>query len=160
MNYLLKVAGQRTVPIEVNTPDGNMICLLNLRSNLCFKISVQIGENYLSEGWGQNLMTLTEFIKQHMTEDRDIERCIDATGASIKPEVKRKGYLAQHPLFDQVVVHWFCFKGFYFSVLISQSLMAFRRFLPSAEIFVYQSIALWERESFSPSTHGLDPQGL
>ena len=39
MQYIVKVAGNRTVPVEV-------------------------GEHYLQEGWGQKLMLLSDFIEK------------------------------------------------------------------------------------------------
>ncbi|CAG9761720.1 unnamed protein product [Ceutorhynchus assimilis] len=60
LNYLLKIAGNRTVPIE-------------------------LGSRYTDEDWGQKLMTLRDFIKEHyLSEHGNI------------------GYLAQHNLFDQI----------------------------------------------------------
>lgn len=48
MNYLLKVAGSRTVPVE-------------------------IGSHYADENWSQKLMTLNEFIKRHyLNDDSDL----------------------------------------------------------------------------------------
>nr|XP_023022398.1 lysine-specific demethylase 8-like [Leptinotarsa decemlineata] len=44
VNYLLKIAGDRTVPIEV-------------------------GFHYVDENWSQKLMTMREFIKQHYLSD-------------------------------------------------------------------------------------------
>lgn len=61
LNYLLNIAGNRTVPIE-------------------------IGSHYVDENWSQKLMTLQDFIKNHFLSD-----CPD-----------KRGYLAQHNLFDQV----------------------------------------------------------
>jgi hypothetical protein len=42
LGYLEGVAGARTVPVEV-------------------------GRHYLADGWGQQLMTLADFIKGHVT---------------------------------------------------------------------------------------------
>lgn len=61
LNYLLKIAGNRTVPIE-------------------------IGSHYVDENWSQKLMTLQDFIKNHFLSD----------------SAEKRGYLAQHNLFDQV----------------------------------------------------------
>ncbi|EFN53058.1 hypothetical protein CHLNCDRAFT_36633 [Chlorella variabilis] len=60
--YLVTVAGPRTVPVEV-------------------------GEHYLADQWGQQLMTLQRF------------------AAAAEPggsQQAQRGYLAQHPLFDQI----------------------------------------------------------
>jgi [histone H3]-dimethyl/trimethyl-L-lysine36 demethylase len=62
--YLMTVAGERTVPVE-------------------------LGEHYLSPSWSQQLMTLREFLDAHVVGNR----CNATT---------RRGYLAQHPLFEQV----------------------------------------------------------
>lgn len=59
-NYLLKVAGMRTVSIE-------------------------IGSKYTDINWTQKLMTLKEFIKEHIYDTN-----------------KATGYLAQYQLFDQI----------------------------------------------------------
>ncbi|BDA45517.1 Lysine-specific demethylase 8 [Coccomyxa sp. Obi] len=68
--YLKEVAGLRTVPVE-------------------------LGDHYLQDGWGQSLMPLGEFIRQHVL----------LTGATQGNEglvEARRGYLAQHPLFEQI----------------------------------------------------------
>jgi hypothetical protein len=65
LNYLKKVAGTRTVPIE-------------------------LGVHYVHPAWSQKLMTVGEFIEAH-----------------IKPQMGEDtpiGYLAQHPLFEQVYI--------------------------------------------------------
>ncbi|XP_071451371.1 lysine-specific demethylase 8 [Hetaerina americana] len=68
-SYLAKVAGNRTVPVE-------------------------LGPNYVHPTWGQKLMAVGEFVEQHMVppEDAPPHEGID----------KPIGYLAQHPLFEQV----------------------------------------------------------
>jgi hypothetical protein len=60
---------------------------------------LQVGSSYLGDDWGQELMTLTEFLDRHIlppvgngTNGSDAE--------ATKP--KKLGYLAQHRLFDQV----------------------------------------------------------
>ncbi|XP_063974912.1 bifunctional peptidase and arginyl-hydroxylase JMJD5 isoform X2 [Diachasmimorpha longicaudata] len=58
--YLIKMAGTRTVPIE-------------------------IGSKYTEEDWCQHLITLSDFIKSHVTKDNT-----------------KVGYLAQHQLFEQI----------------------------------------------------------
>ena len=60
LNYLKRVAGKRTVPIE-------------------------IGSNYLSDDWGQQLMPFEKFLDEY-----------------IQHPCSTTGYLAQHPLFEQI----------------------------------------------------------
>ncbi|KAF0701629.1 Aste57867_7944 [Aphanomyces stellatus] len=62
LDYLGRVAGARTVPVE-------------------------IGSSYLEDNWSQTLMTLREFIDEHIVLGQ----------ASAAP-----GYLAQHALFEQI----------------------------------------------------------
>lgn len=62
MDYLKRVAGDRTVPVEV-------------------------GKNYLSSDWKQELITFSQFLERIQSSD-----C-----TSTLPT-----YLAQHPLFDQI----------------------------------------------------------
>lgn len=50
-------------------------------------VPIEIGRHYLEEDWGQEMMTMTAFL------ERDF--------ASSQPS-KSIGYLAQHPLFDQI----------------------------------------------------------
>ena len=47
MQYLARVAGNRTVPVEV-------------------------GEHYLQEGWGQKLMLLSDFIKKLAPDNTEV----------------------------------------------------------------------------------------
>ena len=60
-DYLIKLAGDRTVPIE-------------------------LGSRYSDDDWTQKLMTIADFVNQH---------CLQRSA--------RCGYLAQHPLLDQVI---------------------------------------------------------
>lgn len=60
-DYLNDVAGHRVVPIE-------------------------LGSKYTDDSWGQSLMTINDFIRNHI----------------ISEESKPKAYLAQHRLFDQI----------------------------------------------------------
>ncbi|KAJ7980738.1 2-oxoglutarate (2OG) and Fe(II)-dependent oxygenase superfamily protein [Quillaja saponaria] len=78
MEYLTRVAGDRTVPVEV-------------------------GKNYLSPEWKQELITFSEFLQR-----------IESRGCSSAVPT----YLAQHPLFDQiselrkdVCIPDYCFSG-------------------------------------------------
>ncbi|KAE9032596.1 hypothetical protein PR003_g9616 [Phytophthora rubi] len=65
LRYLRRVAGRRTVPVE-------------------------IGSSYLGDDWGQELITLNEFLDRHIApSDKDVAS-------------KKLGYLAQHRLFDQI----------------------------------------------------------
>ncbi|PSN42183.1 Lysine-specific demethylase 8 [Blattella germanica] len=64
MNYLKKVAGARTVPVE-------------------------LGAHYVDPEWSQKLMTISEFIETHVLQESGDNNTV--------------GYLAQHPLFEQVI---------------------------------------------------------
>eukprot|EP01066_Platyproteum_vivax_P005714 Platyproteum_vivax@DN1730_c0_g1_i1.p1 len=50
-------------------------------------IPVEIGDTYLSEGWQQKLMPFEEFLDTYMIPDLQGDQ---------------RGYLAQHPIFDQI----------------------------------------------------------
>jgi len=63
-NYLNKIAGSRTVPIE-------------------------IGSSYTEEDWTQHLVNFSEFLQKHVI----------ASNSEI-------GYLAQHQLFEQVILQF------------------------------------------------------
>lgn len=63
-NYLNKIAGSRTVPIE-------------------------IGSSYTEEDWTQHLVNFSEFLQKHVI----------ASNSEI-------GYLAQHQLFEQVLLQF------------------------------------------------------
>lgn len=86
--YLRRMCGRRTVPVE-------------------------IGGNYLSEDWSQQLMTMDEFMQQHILkqgeEDKETptgeaeQTGAAAAGRSSAPAPPRPiGYLAQHRLLEQV----------------------------------------------------------
>jgi len=51
-------------------------------------VPVEVGEHYLAAAWSQSLMTFAAFLRRHVEGG-------DAGGAPT-------GYLAQHPLFEQV----------------------------------------------------------
>lgn len=73
LEYLKRVAGLRTVPVEV-------------------------GETYVAEKWRQELMTMGRFIETHMEGGKGAEE---------------RGYLAQHPLFEQVRIENLGCSGFW-----------------------------------------------
>jgi hypothetical protein len=74
LRYLLDSAGHRTVPVE-------------------------LGRSYHDEEWGQSLMPLREFISKHVNE---VEATAAGQGEGSSKEVIKTGYLAQHPLFEQI----------------------------------------------------------
>jgi len=75
MDYLKRMAGRRTIPVE-------------------------IGSHYLSSEWGQKLITLSEFIDRFVLVETDPND--SKTSHAAMPITTARGYLAQHPLFDQV----------------------------------------------------------
>ncbi|KXZ43695.1 hypothetical protein GPECTOR_83g307 [Gonium pectorale] len=102
MSYLVRAAGLRTVPVEV-------------------------GRHYLADGWGQQLMPLADFLRTHILHQAcpasgpaptpgaaaavATPAAALATGPeghssppppSAAPPPPPLGYLAQHPLFDQI----------------------------------------------------------
>ncbi|KAG2498674.1 hypothetical protein HYH03_003419 [Edaphochlamys debaryana] len=108
LGYLQRVAGARTVPVEV-------------------------GAHYLAEGWGQRLMTFGDFLALHIrgggggagrgagatagarevtaTEEESRAsglaegNATDASGSALEAAPGAAlGYLAQHPLFEQIPV--------------------------------------------------------
>ena len=87
LEYLLTVAGPRTVPIE-------------------------IGKNYMATEWTQKLMTLEKFVYTYVVQEEDEEQEDEKSG---KSDTNAKGnhhcmnekpiaYLAQHELFDQITI--------------------------------------------------------
>ena len=66
-------------------------------------LHAQVGQHYLADGWGQQLMTLSDFIATHIRGEQQ-----RAQGRHERPRQRGQeqgggvGYLAQHPLFDQV----------------------------------------------------------
>lgn len=78
---MLELAGNRTVPIE-------------------------IGSKYTDSNWSQKLMKLREFINEFIlvsendNENENENENENNSARSCLPD--NKGYLAQHPLFDQV----------------------------------------------------------
>ncbi|XP_033754719.1 bifunctional peptidase and arginyl-hydroxylase JMJD5-like [Pecten maximus] len=74
LNYLRKIAGYRTVPIE-------------------------IGSKYTDDKWTQKLMTVSEFIDQFLTIETSNVKT--DKGSRLKQD-EPIGYLAQHQLFNQI----------------------------------------------------------
>ena len=56
-------------------------------------VPIEIGSKYSDNDWSQKLMTIEEFIEKYIVNVKS--HGIDDSG-------KSKGYLAQHPLFEQV----------------------------------------------------------
>ncbi|KAG2526563.1 hypothetical protein JM18_004329 [Phytophthora kernoviae] len=80
LRYLRRVAGWRTVPVEV-------------------------GSSYLGDDWGQELMTVNEFLDRHIIPPLLTKENTDPATETGQPEDGEKlGYLAQHRLFDQIPV--------------------------------------------------------
>eukprot|EP00501_MAST-03F_sp_TOSAG23-6_P000847 GSMAST32.ASY1.ANO1.879.1 assembled CDS len=77
-SYLKKVAGDRIVPVEVCNKADNT-------------------QTYLSNSWAQKVMTLSDFITNHVIPS---ESCGRFSKCSI--DNTQCAYLAQHPLFDQI----------------------------------------------------------
>jgi len=105
---------------------------------------LQVGQHYLSEGWGQQLMTLQQFVQQHLLgssssggecggdggtggsgsaqqQEQQLQPPSAGAGEALPAEGQQlgeghqeegqlaehaqqaqRGYLAQHPLFDQI----------------------------------------------------------
>lgn len=59
-------------------------------------IPVEIGSNYVSEEWTQTILTMNEYIKKYLMHN---ETSFATLNEKTTP---KKGYLAQHPLFDQI----------------------------------------------------------
>jgi [histone H3]-dimethyl/trimethyl-L-lysine36 demethylase len=70
--YLHRIAGPRTVPVEV-------------------------GDHYLAEGWGQRLVRFGDFLDKHVL-GRDNPALKDHEESTLEG----RAYLAQHPLLDQI----------------------------------------------------------
>lgn len=66
-------------------------------------LHAQVGQHYLADGWGQQLMTLSDFIARHIRGEQQREQGQqERQGQTGQEQGGRVGYLAQHPLFDQV----------------------------------------------------------
>ncbi|KAA3477863.1 lysine-specific demethylase JMJ30 isoform X2 [Gossypium australe] len=76
MDYLRRIAGDRTVPVEI----------IKLKAGKAWN-ALQVGKNYLCSEWKQELVTFSEFLER-----------VQSTGCSSKAPT----YLAQHQLFDQI----------------------------------------------------------
>jgi lysine-specific demethylase 8 len=78
---------------------------------------MQVGEHYLAEGWGQRLMTLQRFVQAHILggggggqqprqqgEAEARRQRGEETEQQDEQQEQRqqRGYLAQHPLFEQI----------------------------------------------------------
>ena len=82
MQYLKRVAGMRTVPVEV-------------------------GDTYLSKDWRQEMMTFGDFISRHIENMQSEDQSCSPSEPKRSHDEHQKGrmdtvYLAQHPLFDQI----------------------------------------------------------
>ncbi|XP_046397075.1 bifunctional peptidase and arginyl-hydroxylase JMJD5 [Ischnura elegans] len=56
-------------------------------------VPIELGPHYVHPAWGQKLMAIGDFVEQHMAPDPK------QSAGGIE---KKIGYLAQHPLFDQI----------------------------------------------------------
>ncbi|KAL8004726.1 putative JmjC domain-containing protein [Plasmopara halstedii] len=78
IEYLRQVAGLRTVPVEV-------------------------GSDYLGDDWGQELMSMNEFLDRFIIPSLAKDEVgIDSSEGSTTVAIQKMGYLAQHRLFDQI----------------------------------------------------------
>lgn len=59
-----------------------------------------MGEHYLADQWGQKLMTLQDFIDRHILAPPSSAGACAAGAARVAQG--QRGYLAQHPLFEQI----------------------------------------------------------
>ena len=73
LQYLEAAAGTRTVPVE-------------------------LGDHYLAHNWRQQLMPVSQFIKEHILPAADE----NGPAAAAPPHTRATGYIAQHDLFSQV----------------------------------------------------------
>ena len=74
LEYLLRVAGHRLVPVE-------------------------LGHDYMDDSWSQKLMRLEEFVNGYLLPSSGKKRKKDEEG---EDRDIRKGYMAQHELFNQI----------------------------------------------------------
>ncbi|GIL96279.1 hypothetical protein Vretimale_2123 [Volvox reticuliferus] len=64
----------------------------------CRTIPVEVGEHYLADGWGQQLMTLRDFLHRYLLPG--VQNPTQPQRA--QQQAQPRGYLAQHPLFEQI----------------------------------------------------------
>ena len=79
--HLVRLAGPRTVPVELGGRCSNIAALSLCTHNICYL------PRYTDHDWTQQLMTVDQFVSEHLTSPQP--------GA-------RPGYLAQHQLLAQV----------------------------------------------------------
>jgi hypothetical protein len=73
-------------------------------------VPVEIGSKYTDEDWSQNLMTIKEFILKYILIDGEASSSCEvnsnlpqtSSSSNHTGSNKQKGYLAQHPLFNQI----------------------------------------------------------
>ncbi|MFQ6643157.1 hypothetical protein Gotur_018789 [Gossypium turneri] len=104
MDYLRRIAGDRTVPVEfsgnlveqwnpspgnriLNDHNGKKLQIFPLTDESFRERCSWVGKNYLCSEWKQELVTFSEFLER-----------VQSTGCSSKAPT----YLAQHQLFDQI----------------------------------------------------------
>ena len=80
--HLVRLAGPRTVPVELGGRCSTILTTLSLFTHNIYHLS-----RYTDHDWTQQLMTVDQFVSEHLTSPRP--------GA-------RPGYLAQHQLLAQV----------------------------------------------------------
>lgn len=87
MDYLRRIAGGRLVPVETYAEDDST-------------------STYLSASWDRKVITVADYIDQYVLKEKcagaraDTRVAVD-TDESVAADSER-GYLAQHPLFDQI----------------------------------------------------------
>jgi len=64
-------------------------------------VPIEIGSKYTDENWSQKLMTIEEFIHKFILIDQKEQK-----EKPLNQSKSAKGYLAQHPLFDQVCLEF------------------------------------------------------
>ena len=63
-------------------------------------VPVELGSKYSDDNWSQKLMTISDFIHKHILVDG--QKSNARVTHSDSTNTVAIGYLAQHPLFDQV----------------------------------------------------------
>ncbi|KAK6937087.1 Cupin-like domain 8 [Dillenia turbinata] len=103
IDYLQRVAGDRTVPVEDSDAANCMKMVLILL--ILVDILQQVGKNYLCSEWKQELITFSQFLERiHSTQ-------LTSAGPT---------YLAQHQLFDQACMNYSCLGGSYWIITIRE----------------------------------------